>query len=474
MATTIDRFQYPGVLTGVDIVEAEIIDDLKHKYEARLKRWSTKLLSWPEKIILAQTILRTLPNYTLMRIGMSKLGIKFLEKITREFLWGQDSTGRNKKPLISWNTLTRRKKDGGLGWPKMEHQADAFVLKHVVKLAGGWHWEGQLKNNGNVWGLTSRQWRKLLYCVKDETDILNNRWGLVDNKHQWKQRWDYLWEGSAFTRLKLRLWRVLRKGYFKTSKVKNWKLDNGICMRCEIEMETIDHALWDCPRLLKRQRWISWLMFQEQERQTSTWEGEKLFTVADKALQQHLFNLAPLTLLSNVLRINWAERNDSQFNGRNSYMGIQHALLESKLKILAMRYARHQTDEHKLILQNSMATILFWEDETLRWMKGETTRNQMRNNYLQIAADYTGRDSTPLIAAENLPTIYTEWEEKYMIHCQADENSSAPQRQSDNINQYQDDSEDQGSHLPTMTLRDERTPRTPFATFSTRELNMQT
>ncbi|KAL3702019.1 hypothetical protein R1sor_020041 [Riccia sorocarpa] len=45
---------------------------------------------------------------------------------------------RCKKPLIAWGTFTKKKAHGGLGWPKMDEIADAFLLKNTVKnLQGG-------------------------------------------------------------------------------------------------------------------------------------------------------------------------------------------------------------------------------------------------------------------------------------------------------------------------------------------------
>ncbi|KAL3675644.1 hypothetical protein R1sor_025592 [Riccia sorocarpa] len=134
VAAPSDRFRYLGLLTGMDIAEEELIHDLHQKYAKRLLHWSTKLLSWPEKVQLAHSVLRTLPNYMLMAIGMSKPAISTLEKISREFLWGTNTAGRSKKPLIAWSTLTKKKYHGGLGWPSMQQTAEAFLLKNVTKI----------------------------------------------------------------------------------------------------------------------------------------------------------------------------------------------------------------------------------------------------------------------------------------------------------------------------------------------------
>ncbi|KAL3699904.1 hypothetical protein R1sor_017926 [Riccia sorocarpa] len=86
IATPSDRYRYLGLLTGVDVMEQETLDDLKLKLSKRLQHWSARLLSWPERVILAHNVLRALPNYTLMTVGLSPHGLKPLDSVTRDFL----------------------------------------------------------------------------------------------------------------------------------------------------------------------------------------------------------------------------------------------------------------------------------------------------------------------------------------------------------------------------------------------------
>ncbi|KAL3686059.1 hypothetical protein R1sor_004081 [Riccia sorocarpa] len=88
IATPSDRYRYLGLLTGVDVLEQETLDDLKLKLSKRLQHWSSRLLSWPERVILAHNVLRALPNYSLMVVGLSPHGLKLLDSVTRDFLWG--------------------------------------------------------------------------------------------------------------------------------------------------------------------------------------------------------------------------------------------------------------------------------------------------------------------------------------------------------------------------------------------------
>ncbi|KAL3691832.1 hypothetical protein R1sor_005483 [Riccia sorocarpa] len=83
----------------------------------RINHWATKLLTWPAKLILCRNVLGALPYYTLTTVGLSTQGMTLLQKATRDFLWGQNEMGRNKKPLIAWKHFERRKEDGGWTGP---------------------------------------------------------------------------------------------------------------------------------------------------------------------------------------------------------------------------------------------------------------------------------------------------------------------------------------------------------------------
>ncbi|KAL3694615.1 hypothetical protein R1sor_008266 [Riccia sorocarpa] len=132
-----DRFRYLGVLEGLDVMDEEIATNIKTRYDARINHWANRFLTWPEKTILCRNVLGAMPYHTLMTVGLSKLGMKQLQKSTREFLWGESQPGRKRKPLIAWETFEKRKLDGGLGWPPLTAMADAFTLTNVIKMLTG-------------------------------------------------------------------------------------------------------------------------------------------------------------------------------------------------------------------------------------------------------------------------------------------------------------------------------------------------
>ncbi|KAL3694939.1 hypothetical protein R1sor_008590 [Riccia sorocarpa] len=137
VASPQDRFRYLGILAEIDVLDEEITGDVQRRYTARINHWANHMLSWPAKVILCRNVLGALPYYTLMTVGLSKLGMTQLQRTTRDFLWISNDMGRKKKPLIAWSTFERKKKHGGLGWPPLSAMADAFLLRNIIKIIQG-------------------------------------------------------------------------------------------------------------------------------------------------------------------------------------------------------------------------------------------------------------------------------------------------------------------------------------------------
>ncbi|KAL3676664.1 hypothetical protein R1sor_026612 [Riccia sorocarpa] len=541
MALLLSWDRIKRVLSGIEVLDDKIAADIKTQYEGRINHWATKMLNWPAKIIMCKIILGTLPYYTLMTVGLSKPGMKMLQKVTRDFLWGTNETGRRKKPQIAWMCFHAKKEDSGLGWPNLEDMAHAFLLKNITKLLTGgeeewikiaeaiikkamqdstrtneikqwsvpeillgldsfqtrisptldkmlkaWYavkkklrwlpktanfpykasptfiakvaekagvirphetrlltnafrkarisntqqiWEHQNENNylavslqwrgqhvsaettevigkylaafptgaatnsswaeahgwawsedkpmgKEAWKLPIVGWRSLMYTCKDDTQKINGKWEAADNNRRWKNRWSKLWNGTAKTRTKLRLWRYLRQGYFTNSKAYEWGLADGLCQRCGVEKETYLHAIWECPRICERVSWLCWLLYPEESRTTSAQGTEKLLEVIDIALSHHSQHQAQILLLMTALRINRAERNEAQFKRKINFRGITNTIEEARNEVMTLHSDGKITRKQDEMLQRTLQTIEYWMQETSRWLAGDTARSR--------------------------------------------------------------------------------------------------
>ncbi|KAL3679859.1 hypothetical protein R1sor_022815 [Riccia sorocarpa] len=160
------------------------------------------------------------------------------------------------------------------------------------------------------------------------------------------------------------------------NKAYEWGLADGICARCGLEKETYTHAVWHCPRLREQTTWITWLFFSEEQRTTSTQGHEQLLTVMDQALKNHGRHQAHILLLLAALRINWDERNEATFKGKNNFRGITVTINEARNEVKALQADAPITQKHDETLQKTEQMIQFWENETRRWFAGETTRTR--------------------------------------------------------------------------------------------------
>ncbi|KAL3700976.1 hypothetical protein R1sor_018998 [Riccia sorocarpa] len=199
--------------------------------------------------------------------------------------------------------------------------------------ASGWAWLDDAPLGENCWKIPTAMWRKLLYINKPDTSNLSTRWETNDGLNVWTRRWKQLWGGPAQIRVKIRMWRFLRKGYFMNAKAKGWGRGDGLCSRCGLEQETFSHAVWSCPRLNERTKWLSWLLYSQTQRNVSNHGHEDLLPTIDIALQHHTDHPITLILLLTALRYNWKERNESQFQGNRNFKGIYLILDETRVEI---------------------------------------------------------------------------------------------------------------------------------------------
>ncbi|KAL3692644.1 hypothetical protein R1sor_006295 [Riccia sorocarpa] len=69
-----------------------------------------------------------------MTVGLMKDGYAQLTAACRKFLWGRNAEGTNKKALVAWKKICRKKEGGGLGVVCFELQAQTLKMWLVSKL----------------------------------------------------------------------------------------------------------------------------------------------------------------------------------------------------------------------------------------------------------------------------------------------------------------------------------------------------
>jgi hypothetical protein len=107
--------KYLGLPTPEGRMKVERFQPIKDKFRKRLNFWYEKFMSMGAKEELIKFVAQALATYVM---GIFKLPASFHEdymQITRNFWWGEDEDKR-KVHWASWETLTKPKQQGGMGF----------------------------------------------------------------------------------------------------------------------------------------------------------------------------------------------------------------------------------------------------------------------------------------------------------------------------------------------------------------------
>nr|KYP49326.1 LINE-1 reverse transcriptase isogeny [Cajanus cajan] len=83
------------------------------KVQGRLAAWKGRLLSRVGRVALANSVLSVIPSYTMQTQWLPSGTCDQLDALSRRFIWSGE--GARKLHLVKWETLTRPRKEGGLG-----------------------------------------------------------------------------------------------------------------------------------------------------------------------------------------------------------------------------------------------------------------------------------------------------------------------------------------------------------------------
>lgn len=141
-------FVYLGLKMGANMKLYKNWQPVLDLVENRLSLWKANNLSIGGRLTLLRSVFECLPVYYFSIFKAPVRVINKLEGLRRRFLWG----GNKEKTVInwvSWETVTKRKEDGGLGLTPLKE----FNISLLTK----WLW--RYKNEH------SRLWRRVIYAL---------------------------------------------------------------------------------------------------------------------------------------------------------------------------------------------------------------------------------------------------------------------------------------------------------------------
>jgi hypothetical protein len=194
-----------GKYLGMPLIHSKIS---KHTYAAvldkvqsRLAGWKSKTLNLAGRLTLIQSISCSIPTYTMQTAKLPASTCNMLDKLNREFLWG-DTENKKKIHLVKWDNVCRPKIEGGLGIKKTELMNQAMLAKTSWRIiqndTGLWckvlkdkylKQRSLLDNNYKCPARTSSTWRSFVHGAKLIRKGILWRIGNGNNINFWNDRW---------------------------------------------------------------------------------------------------------------------------------------------------------------------------------------------------------------------------------------------------------------------------------------------
>uniref|UniRef100_A0A803P924 Reverse transcriptase domain-containing protein n=1 Tax=Cannabis sativa TaxID=3483 RepID=A0A803P924_CANSA len=128
---------YQGLPSIVGRNKNAVLGFLKEKMKKRINGWVGKFLSRAGKEVLIKSVVQALPSYA-MNIFLFPIGTcNELERMMASFWWKSNNSNGNGSGIIwmSWETLTKHKLDGGMGFRSLRDFNPAIIhaAKDIVK-----------------------------------------------------------------------------------------------------------------------------------------------------------------------------------------------------------------------------------------------------------------------------------------------------------------------------------------------------
>ncbi|KAL2622830.1 hypothetical protein R1flu_003035 [Riccia fluitans] len=120
-----------------------------------------------------------------------------------------------------------------------------------LELSPSWRWRTE-GTKWKGWLRPSKFWHNLNE-MEETLEDLSPKWPAGTYQLTWRSRWKHLWKSAGPPRIKLWIWRLLRRAFFTGERMEIMQVAFNPCSRCNDEIETVPHLFYGCRD--SRTRW---------------------------------------------------------------------------------------------------------------------------------------------------------------------------------------------------------------------------
>ncbi|KAL2628913.1 hypothetical protein R1flu_013599 [Riccia fluitans] len=206
--------------------------------------------------------------------------------------------------------------------------ASVKIGPQKLQCSPSWRWK-RTDVEWKGWNRPSNFWHRL--AEADELpDDMTGKWPEYTLALTWKARWRKLWETGGSPRVKIWIWRILRRGFFTGERAERMRVAFDPCSRCKTASESVSHLFYDCkyPR-------DHWRQLQELATKTniSFQVPDSLLAIIDEALRTKKKGCPLVYILYSITRTLWTDRNLALFQRKHQNTPLRVSLEHARVEV---------------------------------------------------------------------------------------------------------------------------------------------
>ncbi|KAL3695864.1 hypothetical protein R1sor_009940 [Riccia sorocarpa] len=365
------------------------------RYQRERRQWTTQeglLLDVPSKVVGSPTLTRMLRSWKAIHTKIQ------WDETNGVLKGGLTQVGEAMEAAHSEGGWTRLLQEKGF-FPEQDDVETLQSLEQWIKarsaqaddsdLTKGWKWKAsgeKWKASGEKveWGQTTSFWTKKVALTQNFDGILNGRLGITMITVNWSWRWKKLWGAPISYKRKVWIWKFLQRGFFMGSRAADMGIADGLCRRCQGQVETLEHCFWVCRGTRTRKGNLMAIG-------ALPGQGGNILACLDLALGSAKRDPAHLTIFGNFLDLTWKERNDRVFRHKITRVPTHQLLANAAIETEA--FPTESTGQQAMqAIVAAKTSIERWKCTWNSWTRNviDTTRVEEATNRDDLAVADVG------------------------------------------------------------------------------------